>query len=448
MERVARMGGLLPFLFRVPTESQSLIQRQIAELHYQRMTVVVPLLVVLGIVFLVLDVFLLVEPGNSFLPWFYFVEDVLFLLFQVAFLFRLSQGPRRVNVPEVHFYVGFILAWGCLAGNIEFLRTGGFTTIFLTMIGVAALGLFSARGSLILILATSTFFLILNLGWLGGKPFALEEYFAFAALPFLAFAISHTLYTAVVQNLLKTLDLSRAHDELKQIRLNLIRQDKMASLGVLSGGLAHEIQAPLEGLKAHLASGEFHPDEGDVSSAMLRHIQRIEDLIRTLGQFARETPSGTEEPYDLNQGVLATVAMTRFEAAPDVVVETDLSDVPILRARGSEINQALLNLVLNAIQAVRTLPEGKVRLVMVRTRREPESVVAEVVNSGPPVPEAHRERIFEPFFSTKAPGAGTGLGLSLAWQIVHRHGGELELDEKEPVTFRIRLPLDAGPSSV
>jgi len=440
------------FLFRVPPGYQSLIDHQIGVIHYQRMRIVVPLLAVLDVIFLFLDTTLLGEPGNSFLPWVYIVEDVIFLFVQLGFLVWIFRGPRKAPSRLVYGYVAFILVWGCVAGNVEFFRTGGLNTIFLTMLSVAALGLFSIPGILALILGSLSFYVLINLVWLAGAPFPLEKYFAFFALPFLAFAVSQTLYAAVVRNLIANHELELANAELKEVRLNLIRQDKLASLGVLSAGIAHEINNPLAFIKSNVAALEKNLAELSGPPSLVAENQvilaetkegfrRIGEVVQALGSFARDVPTGQTDPYDLNQGIRATLVMTRHETSSDIVVDTDLTTLPLISARGSEINQVLLNLLMNAIQAVRMLPPGEVRLVMVRTKLEDHSVVAEVSNSGPPVPQELREKIFEPFFTTKAPGAGMGLGLSLSWQIiVGRHGGELELDEGRPVTFRLRLP--------
>jgi signal transduction histidine kinase len=112
-------------------------------------------------------------------------------------------------------------------------------------------------------------------------------------------------------------------------------------------------------------------------------------------------------------------------------------ELPAVTARGSELNQVFTNLLVNALDAV----DGD-GTVTVRTRRDGDAAVVEVVDSGPGVPDDQRERIFEPFFTTKPVGIGTGLGLDISFRIVQRHGGSLVLcDQPGPTTFRIRLPL-------
>lgn len=433
-------------LYRVPADHQALVSRQIDEIHYQRLAIAAPLLTLLGLVFVALDLVLLEREGPSPLVWVYTVEDVVFVLVHLGFLARLYRGPRTLSLPLAFTYVGFILAWGASAGNVEFLRTGGFNTLFLAMVGVGALGLFSARASLVLILATMAGFLGLNGFWSGSHDIFLEKYFPLWAIPILAFAVSQTLYAAVVQNLVAQNNLERANADLKEARLNLIQQDKMASLGGLAAGLAHELSGPLETVQKSLATLETRLTDPEAAPAVAEAqegLGQVSSVLRALESFSREVPGGRKSPYDLNEGIRTSLVMVRSEGVSDVVLDTDLADLPRFPALGPEINQVLLSLLKNAVQAVRTQPEGPVKLVLVRTRREEGYAVAEVVNTGPPVPGHLRERIFDPFFSTKAPGAGAGLGLSLGWQtIVHRHGGELELLDREPVTFRIRLPLE------
>jgi signal transduction histidine kinase len=224
-------------------------------------------------------------------------------------------------------------------------------------------------------------------------------------------------------------------------------------LGVLSAGIAHEINNPLAFIQSNVVALENNLAEMQGSEAVVAEnrqildetkegFRRIGEVVQALRTFGRELPPGELPPYDLNQGIRTTLVMTRHEVGPDIVVDTDLADLPLIPARGPEINQVLLNLVMNAFQAVRLLPPSEVRLVLVRSRLDGQTVVAEVSNTGPAIPHRLREKIFEPFFSTKEPGAGMGLGLSLSWQIVvGRHGGELELLDREPVTFRLRLPL-------
>ncbi len=440
------------YFFRIPPEHSRLVKTRIGELHHQRLGIVVPLLTVVGLVFLVLDALMLQEEGSSDLIWGYLALDAAFALVHGVFFLWLRQNRSATPDAVTYSYLIFVLAWSALTGNIEFQRSGNFTTMFLALLGVSALGLFSLRGITALLIVSLSFYLGLNWLWPGPAVQGLDKYAALIALPFLAFAVSRTLYAAVVRNVITTFELERANHQLKEARLNLIRQDKLASLGVLSAGIAHEINNPLAFIKSNVAALERNlavlqgppqimAENQAITEETREGFRRIGEVIQALSTFARDLPPGESAPYNLNQGIRTTLVMTRHETAADIVVDTDLVDLPEVPARESEINQVLLNLLMNAFQAVRDLPPGEVRLVMIRTRLEADAVVAEVSNSGPLIPAGVRDKIFDPFFSTKGPGAGMGLGLSLSWQIVvNRHRGDLELLDKEPVTFRLRLP--------
>lgn len=440
------------YFFQIPAEHRCWVKTKIGELHHQRLGIVVPLLMVVGLVFLVLDALMLQEEGSSGLIWGYVVLDLVFFLVHAGFSLWLRGDRKATPDPVIYAYLTFVLAWSAWTGNIEFQRSGNFTTMFLTLLGVSALGLFSLRGITALLIVALSLYSGLNLLWPGPTVQGLDKYAALFALPFLAFAVSRTLYAAVVRNLITTFELERANSQLKEARLNLIRQDKLASLGVLSAGIAHEINNPLAFIKSNVAAldrnlavlhgpPEVIAENQTILEETREGFRRIGEVIQALSTFSRDLPPGASAPYDLNQGIRTTLVMTRHETAADIVVDTDLVDLPAVPARESELNQVLLNLLMNAFQAVRSLPPGEVRLVMVRTRLEADAVVAEISNSGPPIPPGVREKIFDPFFSTKGPGAGMGLGLSLSWQIVvNRHQGDLELLDREPVTFRLRLP--------
>lgn len=446
------------YFLTIPAEHKRMVKEQIAVLHHQRMGVVAPLLSLLGLIFLVLDWAMIQQEGPSALLWAYLFLDIGFFVFHVLMTLWLLRSPRPPANFIVYGYLALVLLWAVATGNIEFHRSGNYTSIFLTVLGISALGLFSVRGISALLLVTSGVYLGIAALWPSHFVPGLDKYAGLIALPFLAFGVSRTLYAAVVRNLIARHELAEANAALKEVRLSLLRQEKLASLGVLSAGIAHEINNPLAFIRSNVGALERNLTQLSGPEAVVQEnrvileetregFRRIGEVIQALGTFARDLPPGEFAPYQLNEGVRTTLVMVRREASPDVSLDTDLAELPEVPARGSEVNQVLLNVVMNAVQAVRTLPEGLVRLVLIRTRLEPAFVVAEVVNTGPLIPPGLREKIFEPFFSTKAPGSGMGLGLSLGWQIiVTRHGGEFELLEGDPVTFRIRLPRFRKPS--
>jgi signal transduction histidine kinase len=173
---------------------------------------------------------------------------------------------------------------------------------------------------------------------------------------------------------------------------------------------------------------------------------RITALVGAVKDYSR-LDRAEEEDVDLNRALDSTLTMLGYrlkKGSVRIAREYD-PDLPAVTARGSELNQVFTNLLVNALDAV----DGE-GTVTVRTRRDGDAAVVEVVDSGPGVPDDKRERIFEPFFTTKPVGIGTGLGLDISFRIVQRHGGSLVLcDQPGPTTFRIRLPFTpaAAPST-
>jgi signal transduction histidine kinase len=431
-------------------EQRGMVRQGIAHLHRTRLRVLVPLVCLISGFLVVLDFLLVGQFPTSDLLSDYLRLDVLFLVVNLGALgFTLVRGPA-LGLWHSVIYVVLGLTWAALEGAIEMARSGNYAAMTVTILAVATI--FLLPPSLFLALVSGS--LALYFGVLTFVPgFAipdLETISALVGLTALAFGISRVLYATTVRNIL-------AAAEVKEARLNLIRQEKLASLGVLAAGIAHEINNPLSFIRSNLAVLERNQDllSGDpevvaenqqIFQETREGFNRITDVVRALGSFTRGTRDSAPLPYDLNEGVRTTVALTRHETKNGVAVDLLLGEVPLVPARGSEVNQVILNLLINSFQAVRTLGIPSLGRVGVHTSATASAVVLEVWNNGPSIPADLRERIFEPFFSTKEPGASMGLGLSLAWEIiVGRHGGTLELAQNTAgnVTFRVTLPVEA-----
>ncbi len=244
-------------------------------------------------------------------------------------------------------------------------------------------------------------------------------------------------------------ELERAHEKLAQADQRGREQDRLSSLGMLAAGIAHEINNPLAYVKSNVNSllrdlrtqKGLSPELGEyvteVLPATLDGIQRIATIVSDLRRFARGDPEPMAE-YDLNEEIYAALRIThaRFETRCEVVLE--LGPLPRMVGRPQQMAQVVVNLLINAVQAI---PErGKVYL---STRQEGEEVVLVVRDTGQGMPPEVRERLFQPFFSTKPLGEGTGMGLAVVHGIVSAHGGQIQV-ESEPgqgSTFTIRLPL-------
>lgn len=277
--------------------------------------------------------------------------------------------------------------------------------------------------------------------------------------------------------------LSDANRKLKMTQSRLVQQEKLASIGQLAAGVAHEINNPLgfvksnfgslkryiEEMRSYLASLEegirtLSPQEGedlitdrrrqtqlefileDIESIFEESSQgfdRIVAIVRGLRNFSRMDAGGKTAQYDLNSAIADALVMARNELKYVADVEQDLGDIPPVQCRADEINQVLLNIIVNAAQAIKEAGYEERRPITVRTWSDSRWVICEITDSGPGMPQKVQSRIFDPFFTTKEIGRGTGLGLSISYDIVvNRHGGDLSVrsDPGKGSTFTIKLP--------
>ena len=241
--------------------------------------------------------------------------------------------------------------------------------------------------------------------------------------------------------------------EQRILEAQLIQNDKMASIGQLVSGVAHELNNPLTsiaGLTELLLERELHPD---VPREHLRVIHDQADragrIVRNLLTFARKgVPEKT--PVDLNDVAARTALLIVYEVQlHGVELEQALSADPVLvLGDRHELQQVLLNLITNAVQAVSGLPPGVRRHITITTTREDGQAVLRVRDTGPGVSPQHASSLFTPFFTTKAAGQGTGLGLSLSYGLVKAHDGVLSYEPPPDggAEFRVALPLYDAPA--
>jgi PAS domain S-box-containing protein len=249
----------------------------------------------------------------------------------------------------------------------------------------------------------------------------------------------------------------RAEASLKEMEAAMVQQGKMAVLGQMAAGIAHEIRNPLSGLNLYLASAEKlaaeaeFPDPDNLGTLMKSLATaraasvKIEGVIRRVMDFVK--PAATRlVPVRINDVVSESLELVVTTARKEgVSIDAALADGnPECRADARLIEQLLLNLVTNAMQSLEK-GEGEKR-VEVSTGTEDGQVVIRVGDSGPGVREEDRGRIFDPFFTTKA--TGTGLGLSISSRIVADHGGSIDVGSSRlgGAEFRVRLPVLAPPA--
>ena len=236
-------------------------------------------------------------------------------------------------------------------------------------------------------------------------------------------------------------------DQARDVYHQLLQAEKLASLGQTISGVAHELNNPLAAILtwAERLSGNPSPDTTAKGvEAILAQAERAARIVRNLLTFARKRHT-TRAMVDLNHVVRETLALRSYEQRVSnvVIIEALAAGLPQVFADPHQVQQVLLNLVINAEQAMLST-NGRGTLI-VRTWHEPDrdAVVLEVNDDGPGVPEDVQPKIFDPFFTTKEVGKGTGLGLTVAYAIVQEHGGRLRLESSpgRGASFYMELPV-------
>lgn len=229
-------------------------------------------------------------------------------------------------------------------------------------------------------------------------------------------------------------------DQIIEIEDQLRRADRLSALGELSAGMAHEIRNPLGSIKgtAEILREGVAADDPKLEFAeiLIREVDRLNGVLEDFLQFAKPVPI-EHSRFSLTKVVGDVLDLTRQQALRNhVEVHHDLDEDRELTGQGEQIKQALLNLVLNALQA---MPDGGI--LEVSTRNLAEEVHIRVRDNGPGIAPENRERIFNPFVTTR--DSGTGLGLAITQRIVHGHDGRIVLESVtgQGASFTICLPL-------
>lgn len=269
----------------------------------------------------------------------------------------------------------------------------------------------------------------------------------------LALAFSHALAYETIRAMNEELEdrIERRTAELDKVRLQLYQWEKMASLGVLAAGVAHELNTPLGVVlsAAEQLSEQLDPrEQGDEYAARLLELcveaaRRASSIVRDLRSFSRPESSAVQS-LDLHDCLESTLRLLGPALrAQKIEVVTDLGEFGSIEGFPALFNQTITNLILNAAGAIKS--EG---VIYISTLAVGDQFVRMVIeDSGPGIPEDQRSRIFEPFYTTKAPGEGTGLGLSLCYTFVNQHGGRI-WEEGEPgkgARFVVELPVKLSP---
>lgn len=273
-------------------------------------------------------------------------------------------------------------------------------------------------------------------------------------------------------------ELANSKSVMERLQAQLVHTEKMASLGQLSAGIAHELNNPagfvygnmdilrsyladlerllkfydqmtlpsdslaeIDSLKQAICYDALLPELSSIISDCREGAQRICDVVKNLRLFSR-LDEAELKLIDIHEGIDSTIRLlSRYYSSGQVVLHRDYSELPPVNCYAGQLNQVWMNLLGNAAQAVGD--EGEVR---VSTRVDGDWITVEISDTGSGISEENLARIFDPFFTTKPVGEGTGLGLSISYGIIERHRGEITVTSEHGAgtTFSVRIPVCAA----
>ncbi|HLD46417.1 MAG TPA: PAS domain S-box protein [Desulfobaccales bacterium] len=242
-------------------------------------------------------------------------------------------------------------------------------------------------------------------------------------------------------------EILKVHQELEAAQAQLVHSDKIASLGRMSAGVAHEINNPLAGiliyaelLKRDLADDAAHRENLEV---IINQTMRCQQIVNRLLDFSRQS-LGDQKLFDVNEIIRRCVDLISHQAFfHNIKVVQELDPfLPQIVGDPGQLQQVFTNLLLNAADAMSG--QGQITIIS-RPTPQGDGIILTFTDTGCGIAPEIRDKIFEPFFTTKAPGKGTGLGLSIVYGVIQRHGGTISADSLQGAgtTFTVRLPLEA-----
>lgn len=274
--------------------------------------------------------------------------------------------------------------------------------------------------------------------------------------------------------------LEESYEQLQQQQTALVQSEKLATLGTLTAGVAHEINNPLAYVISNVSAAKEYIEaydqlvkfvqQHDLASLMPEALQqewdslqetldlafiqedypgviedtqegldRVRDIVHSLRSFSR-VQEGEREPADLVEALKSTLRLLNNELKNRVRISLELEPLPLVRCNLNEINQVFTNLIINAVHAMKDQPRAELKI---SSEVQDGYALISVADTGCGMTQDVVKEIFTPFYTTKPVGEGTGLGLSITWGIVQDHGGEIQV-ESEPgqgTRFLVKLPL-------
>lgn len=228
------------------------------------------------------------------------------------------------------------------------------------------------------------------------------------------------------------------------MQTQLITTEKMASLGFLSAGIAHEINTPLTGISSYcqfILDNPHDRENPELIARIQEQVQRANKIIATLLDFSRQKG---EQPLelDINEVINESISLLEHKfKKKNILLEKKFNLEKRLHGFGNRLQQLFINLLINAIDAI-DKPEGK---IVIRSHETKENIRITVSDNGKGIGSKELRKIFDPFFTTKAPGEGTGLGLSIAYNIVKDHYGDIKVksNANQGTQFTVTLPFES-----
>jgi two-component system NtrC family sensor kinase len=278
-------------------------------------------------------------------------------------------------------------------------------------------------------------------------------------------------------------ELAKAYDELKSAQVRVLHQEKMASIGQLAAGVAHEINNPIGFISSNLNSLRRYTDKiaafsrmqlaalenisgngdsqikeildeireqkksikfdyivddlGNIIDESLDGANRVRGIVRDLKSFSRSDESEFKMA-DINAGIESTINIVWNELKYKATLEKEFGDIPPTKCNIGQLNQVFMNILVNASHAIPT--QGT---ITVKTRSADGNIYVAIADTGTGIPAETLGKIFDPFFTTKEVGKGTGLGLSIAYDIIKKHKGEIKVDSEvgKGTSFTISIPI-------
>ncbi|MCB9746407.1 MAG: response regulator [Alphaproteobacteria bacterium] len=246
----------------------------------------------------------------------------------------------------------------------------------------------------------------------------------------------------------KNRELSAALEETRRLQDELIQSEKLAGIGTLAAGIAHEVSSPLFGI---MGLAEAIAEEEDIAlcheyaGEIVEYSRNIRDIVVELSSYSRASSSEYLTTVELAKVVEDAARLVERSAGCDgVEVLIEVQPASYLNARTSELQQVFVNLIKNAVEAVHDRHGDQGGRVEVRAWREAGRLVATVSDNGSGIPEDRLSMVFDPFYTTKAPGKGTGLGLNIVYRIVTKYRGQVQAKSEvgEGTLFTLSFPVE------